>query len=127
MTATLTSTSHFVPPQHMVPRNTPGDWHPYGDHWSLNNTTIPEHCPIPHNQDFIALFHGATIFSNVELFQAYHQIPMDPDDIRKIVTMPFGLFDFLWMSFVQRNAAQTFQHFRDQVLQGITLLLCVYR
>jgi len=65
---------------HVVPEKNPGDWHPCGDYWDLNNVTTPDHYPISHIQDFTTTLHGLLFF----LVQAYHQIPVEPSDIPKI-------------------------------------------
>ncbi len=45
---------------------------------------------------------------------------MDEADIHKTaVATPFGLFEFLRMSFGLRNAAQAFQRFSDEVFQDL--------
>ncbi|CAF4948326.1 unnamed protein product [Pieris macdunnoughi] len=87
------SDSPWSSPLHLVPKKN-NEWRPCGDY----------------------LF----VFSKIDLIRAYNQIPVHPDDIPKTaITTPFGMFEFPFMSFGLRNAAQTFQRFMDEILRDL--------
>ena len=58
------------------------------------------------------------MFSKVDLVRGYHQMPVAEEDTPKIAAItPFGLFEFLRMSFDLKNSAQTFQRLMDSICQ----------
>lgn len=113
------SKSNWASPLHMVKKPN-GEWRPCGDYRRLNAKTIPDKYPIPQLHDFAHKLNRAKIFNTIDLTRAYHQIPVEPDEIPKTaIITPFGLFEFTSMQFGLSNAAQTFQRFMHSVKRDL--------
>lgn len=119
------SDSPWSSPLHLVTKKGGTGFRPCGDYRFLNHRTIPDSYPVRHIHDFAHNIAGCKIFALIDLVKAYQQIPVHPDDVCKTaVATPFGLFEFPYMPFGLRNAAQTFQRFMDGVVRGLDFCFC---
>jgi RNase H-like domain found in reverse transcriptase/Reverse transcriptase (RNA-dependent DNA polymerase) len=118
------SDSPWSSPLHMVPKKD-GTWRPCGDYRRLNMVTQPDRYPLPSLADFANKLHGCKFFSVVDLVKGYHQIPMAAADIPKTaIVTPFGLYEYIYMPFGLRNAAQTFQRLMDRIFRHLPFCFC---
>ncbi|XP_054081284.1 uncharacterized protein LOC128919844 [Zeugodacus cucurbitae] len=117
------SDSPWSSPLHLAPKKC-GEWRPCGDYRRLNERTIPDRYPVRCLEDFTANLHGTSCYSTIDLIRAFNQIPVANEDVHKTaIITPFGLFEFPFMTFGLRNAAQTFQRFIDERRQHYGLVI----
>lgn len=117
------SSSCWASPLHCVPKKN-GQLRFVGDYRRLNSVTVPDKYPVPHIHDLLNSFHGKCVFTTIDLERAYHQIPVNTEDIPKTaVITPFGLFEFTRMQFGLCNAGQSFQRFMHQLFGDLSFVV----
>ena len=113
------SSSAWCSPLHLVPKKD-SSWRPVGDYRALNLKTERDTYPLPFLQNFAANLHKKTVFSKVDLRDAYLQVPVAEGDVEKTtITTPFGAYQFRYMPFGLASASQTFQRFMHTVLRKL--------
>ncbi|GFX17255.1 retrovirus-related Pol polyprotein from transposon opus [Trichonephila clavipes] len=76
---------------HVVPKSE-SRVRPVGDYRQLNSVTEFDSYPMPYLNDFAHALHGKKIFSKIDIFKAFHQIPIAECDIPKTaVTTPWDV------------------------------------
>ncbi|GFV44939.1 transposon Tf2-11 polyprotein [Trichonephila clavipes] len=112
------------PPVTARPRRLHLNFRPVGDYRQLNSVTEFDSYPMPYLNDFAHALHGKKIFSKIDIFKTFHQIPIAECDIPKTaVTTPWGLYEYTHLCFGLVNAPQTFMRFMHEVLRGLPFVL----
>ena len=105
-------------PLHLVPKPNNNRFQPNVDFRELNAFTITDHFPVLQIHDFALGLRGSRVFSKIDSANAYYQIPVAEEDVRKTsVSTPFALYEFLPIPLGLRNAAHFFQTLIDEVLR----------
>ena len=114
------SSSPYASPIHIVPKSEPGKFRMVGDYRALNNATQPDRYPLPFLNDFSDSLHGCTVFSKLDCYKGYHQIPMAKEDAHKTaIITPIGLYQYTMMPFGLRNAGNTYQRYMDELVRNL--------
>ncbi|GFU55543.1 retrovirus-related Pol polyprotein from transposon opus [Trichonephila clavipes] len=110
------SKSPWSSPLHVVPKSD-STIRPVGDYRQLNSVTEFDSYPMPYLNGFAHALHGKRIFSKIDIFKAFHQIPIAECDIPKTaVTTPWGLYEYTHLRFLPKAAEQ--QYLLSEFLKG---------
>ena len=93
---------------------------------TVNRAAKTDTYPLPRIEDLFASLAGGTVFSKLDLAQAYLQVPLD-EASKKYVTVNThrGLFQYNRLPFGVASAPSIFQRIMENVLQGLTGV-CAY-
>ncbi len=90
------------------------------DYRHLNDITIRDSYPIPLIAEMLENIPKGKIFSKLDLKSAYYLVRIKSgDEYKTAFTCKFGHFEYLVMPFGLKNAPAVFQHFINDVLEGI--------
>jgi hypothetical protein len=101
----------------MVPKSN-GKWRLCIDFRELNKVTVADKYYPPRMEDLIDGFHGAVIFSTLDLLSGFWQVPLD-EASRPLTAFSIpggGHYEYTMMPFGLINAPSTFQRVMDRVL-----------
>lgn len=103
-----------------------GSLRPCIDYRGLNNITIKNRYPLPLISSAFELLQGATVFSKLDLRNAYHLVRIrEGDEWKTAFNTPSGHYEYLVMPFGLTNAPAVFQGLVNDVLRDL-LNVCVF-
>lgn len=86
----------------------------------LNKALESHQYPLPLPQDIFAKLAGATVFSHIDLADAFFQVPIDENsDHLLVINTHLGLFKYNRLNFGVKTAPATFQEIIDQMIAGL--------
>ena len=95
-----------------------GSLRPCIDYRGLNDLTVKNRYPLPLLSSAFELLQGATVFSKLDLRNAYHLVRIRAgDEWKTAFNTPSGHYEYLVMPFGLTNAPAVFQAFINDVLR----------
>jgi hypothetical protein len=108
-----------VPKKSPVPGVTA--WRGVVDLRSTNSQTRRTNYPLPRIDDLLIKQGGCTLFSIIDLKQAFHQMPLDPESRPCTCTnTPLGVYQWKVQVMGLMNASCQFQQMMDDILQPVS-------
>jgi transposase InsO family protein len=96
------------------------------DYRALNKITRKNRYPLPLIGETLDRLSGSTIFTKLDLRDAYHRIPIEEADRWKTAFRTrYGHFEYTVMPFGLTNAPATFQAYINEALRGLLDDICV--
>ena len=118
------SSSPWAAPVCLVPKKS-GEVRFCVDYRKLNAVTRKDKYPLPFIQDIFDSLQGAKIFSTLDLFSGYWQIPVHPNSVDKTsFVCHLGTFAFNRMPFGCTNCPSVFQRILNKVLSDLIGKIC---
>ncbi|GJZ75944.1 Orf y [Tanacetum coccineum] len=94
---------------------------------SLNDNTYKDQYSLPGINTIIKILGGAKIFSKFNLKSGFHQVTMDEESIPwTAFLVPGGIYEWLVMPFVLKNAPAVLQRKMDKCFKGTESFIAVY-
>lgn len=86
------------------------------DYREVNKMIVPEHYPLPNNQELLSRMNGSKIFGKLDLKKGFYQIPLD-EDSRYITAFstPDCQYEFTRVPMGNRNAPSFFQRAMTEI------------
>ena len=118
--------SSWASPIHAVMKSD-DSWRVCGDFRRINTVTQLDRYPLPTLSSFNERLVGCTVFSKVDLKQAFQQVSVEESSQEKTaIITTLGIFKFLRMPFGLKNAAQCFQRNVHQLLNDLPFATFIY-
>ncbi|TAQ83095.1 hypothetical protein B7494_g8581 [Chlorociboria aeruginascens] len=96
------------------------------DYRGLNAITVKNRYPLPLIGEMLDRLNGATVFSKLDLTNAYYRIRIkEGDEWKTAFRTKYGHFEYMVMPFGLTNAPATFQSYINHALKGLIDECCV--